>query len=102
LSDDDGEQIGGPFDSDSSTEVVVQSVLEFKGLLGPPLFEDFDQVYNKSYFNMQHKGGLGAASSVSLSNFHKETVASNINGDEVAMHLNIRSLLCSLTRGHHE
>ena len=103
LLDDNGEQITGPpFDFDSSTELVEQSVLECKGLPGPPLFEHFDQVYNKSYFNLQHNGGLGAASLVSLSNFHTETAASDINRDEVALHLNISGLLCSLTRGQRE
>jgi hypothetical protein len=50
LPDDDGEQISGPSDFDSSTELVAQSVLQCKGLPGPPLFEHFDQVYNKSYY----------------------------------------------------
>lgn len=33
------------------------------------------------------QGGLSAASLVRLSSFHTESVASNINGDEIAMHL---------------
>jgi hypothetical protein len=103
LSDDNGEQISGPpFDFDSSTELVEQSMLQCKGLLGPPLLEHFDQVRNKSYFNMQHNGGLGAASLVSLSTFYMDTAARDINRDEVAMHLNISSLFCSLTRGQRE
>jgi hypothetical protein len=47
---------------------------------------------------MQHNGGLGAASLVGLSKFHTETAASDINRDEVALHLDISSLVCSLTR----
>jgi hypothetical protein len=51
---------------------------------------------------MQHNGGLGAASLVSLSKFHTETAASDINRDDVALHLDISSLLCSLTREQRE
>ncbi|MFY7881041.1 MAG: hypothetical protein ACOVR6_01995 [Fimbriimonas sp.] len=51
---------------------------------------------------MQYNDSLGAACLVSLSHFHTDSAAKNIKKEEVAMHLNISSLLCSLTRGQRE
>jgi hypothetical protein len=85
-----------------STESVCPSELQFKVIPGPPSFENLAQPHNKSYFQMQHNGSLGAPCLVSLTHFHTESAANSINKEEVAIHLNISSLLCSLTQGQRE
>ena len=85
-----------------STDSVCPSKLQFTGISGPPSFEIFAQPYNESYFRMQYNDSLGAACLVSLSHFHTGSAAKDIKKEEVAMHLNISSLLCSLTRGQRE
>lgn len=70
--------------------------------LGSHSFNNFKGLYNRFYFQNQHFGSLGAAYLVGNSMFHDAESAKNIEKDEVAMHLNVASLVCTLTRSQRD
>ena len=62
----------------------------------------FSTEYNKKYFEMETKYGLGGAYLVGRSQFQLGVVGFDLHSDEVAMHLNIAGLVSSLTSGQRE
>jgi hypothetical protein len=85
-------------DTSQTSDVSVHFDLQKIGVLGSPSLDNFKGLYNHSYFQNQHFGSLGVAHLVGNSNFHVTEAAKNIATDEVAMHLNVASLVCTSTR----
>jgi len=62
----------------------------------------FSTDYNKKYFEMESKHGLGGAYLVGRSQFQLSVVGVELRRDEVEMHLNIAGLVSSITSGQRE
>jgi hypothetical protein len=94
------------FDSDGHclpTEMFdVDSVVQLtssKLMCLDPTFDNFGNYNNKTFFEMEHYHGAGAALLVSIASFHDFSCAGKVSEEEVELHLNVTHLVCSLTRG---
>lgn len=62
----------------------------------------FSADYNKNYFEMENKHGLGQAYLVGRSQFQLGIVGSDLCSEEVQMHMNIAGLVSAMTTGQRD